>query len=61
MSLGEKLEAAGFAYAMTDVARDTNVFFIDDQKIELPRGRVRLSQQFGVLCAKKSDVLEAAK
>ena len=61
MTWGERLDEMGLTIASTDIAGDTNLFRIDGKKYEIPRGGVRLSEHYGLLCAKVADVLEAAK
>lgn len=54
----------GLAFVMTDVQKNTNVFLMWDDQVELPRGMVSIAQcEFRgrkVLTALISDVREAA-
>jgi hypothetical protein len=45
---------------MTDVRKNTNVFLMWDEPVELPRGMVRIAMWNGHLTALISDVREAA-
>lgn len=59
--ISDLLAENGLALVVTDVRKNTNVFLMWDEPVELPRGMVRIAMWNGHLTALISDVREAAR